>query len=108
MDILDKLKSQIGDDVQHIFDHEALFKAARDEITALRARLEAVEKERDNETIKRASWEIEAKTAQAALATARRDALDEARRMAIKLAYDGDHTVATAIRALLTQEESKL
>ena len=47
MDILDKLKSQIGDDVQHIFDQEALFKSARDEITALRARLAEVVKERD-------------------------------------------------------------
>lgn len=53
-------------------------KEAADEITALRARLEAVEKERDNETINRASWELEARTAQAALATARRDALEEA------------------------------
>ena len=35
MDILQKLKSQIGDDVQHIFDHEALFKEAACEIARL-------------------------------------------------------------------------
>jgi hypothetical protein len=28
MHIKEKLKSQIGDDIQHIFDHEALFKDA--------------------------------------------------------------------------------
>jgi len=39
MDILEKLKSQIGDDVQMIFDHEALFKDAASEIERLRAAL---------------------------------------------------------------------
>ena len=90
MDILDKLKSQIGDDVQYIFDHEALFKAARDEITALRARLEAVEGERDQlakrvqdsiDIHNRKAWEAAARAerADAALATARRDAIEDAR-----------------------------
>ena len=38
LDALDaKLASQIGDDVQVIFNHEYLFKQARDTITALRA-----------------------------------------------------------------------
>jgi hypothetical protein len=39
MDIVDKLRSQIGDDVQHIFDHEALFRLAADEIENLRQSL---------------------------------------------------------------------
>ena len=38
MDIVDKLKSQIGDDPQFIFDYEALFKQAAAEIERLRAR----------------------------------------------------------------------
>jgi hypothetical protein len=41
---------------------------------------------------------------QAELATARRDALEDARRQAIKLAYDGDHTIANAIRALANED----
>jgi hypothetical protein len=36
MDIVEKMQSQIGDDVQHIFDHEALFKLAIEEIKRLR------------------------------------------------------------------------
>ena len=36
MDIVDKLKSQIGDDPQFIFDYEALFKQAAAEIERLR------------------------------------------------------------------------
>jgi hypothetical protein len=63
----------------------ALCDQSADEITALRARLEAMEKERDNETIKRAGWELKARiaearaeAAEAALATARLDALEEA------------------------------
>ena len=36
MDIVDKMKSQIGDDPQHIFDHEALFKIGVAEIERLR------------------------------------------------------------------------
>lgn len=47
MDILDKLKSQIGDDVQHIFDHEALFKLAASEIENLRAELGDLHSARD-------------------------------------------------------------
>lgn len=39
MDIIEKLRSQIGDDVQMIFDHEALFKDAVLEIERLRAAL---------------------------------------------------------------------
>ena len=39
MDIHDKLKSQIGDDVQHIFDREALLKEAAAEIARLRAKV---------------------------------------------------------------------
>lgn len=37
MNIVEKMKSQIGDDPQHIFDHEALFKLAVAEIERLRA-----------------------------------------------------------------------
>jgi len=91
-------------------------KAMADEITALRARLAEVEAERDNETIKRAGWELEAKTAQAALATARRDALEEAAMVAYEhfpATQDMESTrvcnaledVAAAIRALIAQEE---
>ncbi len=43
MDIVDKLKSQIGDDPQHIFDHEALFKLAVTEIESLRSALSEIE-----------------------------------------------------------------
>lgn len=40
LDALDaKLASQIGDDIQMIFDHEQLFKQARSTITALRTQL---------------------------------------------------------------------
>lgn len=46
LDALDKkLASQIGDDVQTIFDHEQLFKQARSAITALRAQLAEIEVE---------------------------------------------------------------
>lgn len=41
MDIKQKLRSQIGDDVQHIFDHEALFKLALAEIERLEAELKS-------------------------------------------------------------------
>lgn len=85
-----KLRSQIGDDVQHIYDHEALFIAANDTITALSARLAEVGAERDalklaldivvNEPdkakVKRLISEREA--AEAQLAAAREDALREA------------------------------
>ncbi len=40
MDIVEKLRSQIGDDVQYIFDHEALFRLAAEEIESLRARVD--------------------------------------------------------------------
>lgn len=40
MDIVDKMKSQIGDDPQHIFDHEVLFKLAVAEIERLRDNLQ--------------------------------------------------------------------
>lgn len=43
MDIKQKLRSQIGDDVQHIFDHEALFKLALAEIERLEAELKSME-----------------------------------------------------------------
>lgn len=39
-DILEKLKSQIGDDVQQIYDNEALFKLAAAEIDRLRKEVE--------------------------------------------------------------------
>ena len=42
MDIVDKLKSQIGDDPQHIFDHEALFKLAVTEIERQRDGIDAI------------------------------------------------------------------
>jgi len=45
---------------------------------ALRDRIEALERERDDAVIKRAAWELAAKIAEAALATARADALREA------------------------------
>lgn len=41
-DIVAKLKSQIGDDVQQIYDHEALFKAAAAEVLRLREALEEI------------------------------------------------------------------
>ena len=39
MTIIEKLRSQIGDDVQYIFDHEALFRLAADRIEDLGAKL---------------------------------------------------------------------
>lgn len=45
MDIVDKLKSQIGDDPQHIFDHEALFKLSVAEIERLRTEVEELRNE---------------------------------------------------------------
>ena len=39
MDIVEKMKSQIGDDTHYIFDQEALFKSAVAEIERLRAAL---------------------------------------------------------------------
>ena len=39
MHIKQKLQSQIGDDIQHIFDHEALFKEALRYIEELEANL---------------------------------------------------------------------
>ena len=50
MTLIEKLRSQIGDDIQHVFDHEVLFRLAA-------ARIEELE---------------------ADLATARNDALEEA------------------------------
>ena len=47
-DIVEKMQSQVGDDVQRVFDHEALFKGAIVEITTLRADLAKVR--RDNVT----------------------------------------------------------
>ena len=48
LDVLDKkLASQIGDDVQTIFDHEQLFKQARSAITALRAQLAEVKADKE-------------------------------------------------------------
>lgn len=41
-DIVAKLKSQIGDDVQKVYDHEALFKEAAAEVLRLREALERV------------------------------------------------------------------
>lgn len=40
-DIIDLLRSQIGDDVQHIYDRDVLFKTAANEIARLRAEVEA-------------------------------------------------------------------
>ena len=58
-----KLASQIGDDVQQIYDHEALFKASRDltdaflaqaeEIERLRKRIEAAERLADEASMYR-------------------------------------------------------
>jgi hypothetical protein len=38
-DLVTRLRSQIGDDVQHIYDHEALFKQAAARIAELEALL---------------------------------------------------------------------
>lgn len=87
---------------------------AHSEIIRLRAHLAEVEAERDNETIKRAGWELEVKTAQAALATARRDALEEAANEVdcggcVKVGCVDPtncwHKAAQDIRALIDQEE---
>ena len=43
-----KLMSQVGDDVQEIYDHEALFKLSANTLRALSARLAEVEAERDD------------------------------------------------------------
>ena len=86
-------------------------KAMADEITALRARLAEVEAERDNETIKRAGWELEAKTAQAALATAQHALVvwDAAHRTGrndpLVHAFEVGVEALTAIRAIIAQEE---
>ena len=54
LDALDKkLASQIGDDVQAIFDHEQLFKQARSAITALRTQLAEVRAEKE-----KLGWEV--------------------------------------------------
>ena len=37
MTLIEKLRSQIGDDVQHVFDHQALFRLAADRIEELEA-----------------------------------------------------------------------
>lgn len=50
MDILDKLRSQIGDDVQHVFDREALFKEAIACIQDLRQYAAGLEKELTDRT----------------------------------------------------------
>lgn len=42
MNIVEKMKSQIGDDPQHIFDHEALFKLAVAEIERLNDGVDAI------------------------------------------------------------------
>jgi len=42
-DLVKKLRSQIGDDVQYIYDHEYLFKASADRIDALTARAAELE-----------------------------------------------------------------
>lgn len=44
-DLIKKLRSQIGDDVSHIYDKEALFREAADEIERLTARIAALEAE---------------------------------------------------------------
>ena len=83
LDALDKkLASQIGDDVQTIFDHEQLFKQARSAITALRAQLaeartelvrrvdmhECAMAERDDATLYSDEQKARADRAEAALA----------------------------------------
>lgn len=71
-DVVQKLRSQIGDDVAAIYDHGQLFRMAADEIERLRARAEAAE----------AAWDgmrAQAETAGAELSESRirwRDALD--------------------------------
>lgn len=54
VDIADKLRSQIGDDVRYLFDHEALFKGALEEILRLRSKID-----RMSMAIKLAREEIE-------------------------------------------------
>lgn len=46
-DLVQKLRSQVGDDVAAIYDNEQLFRMAADEIERLRAWAEAAEAERD-------------------------------------------------------------
>lgn len=46
-ELVKRMRSQIGDDVQCIYDHEALFRIAADRIEQLVATNEALVKERD-------------------------------------------------------------
>lgn len=86
LDALDKkLASQIGDDVQVIYDHEALFKQCRATITALRAEVERL-------TTGIAIWIDRAETAEARItdldsvrADARRAGVVDGMREAAKL-----------------------
>lgn len=59
MDIVEKLRSQIGDDVQHIFDHEALFRIAADEIARLRAENERLRDAAKTPVVKDLKWNEE-------------------------------------------------
>ena len=43
-DLVKKLRSQIGDDIQEFYSHEALFRLAADRIEELEAKLEKVVK----------------------------------------------------------------
>ena len=38
-ELIKRLRSQVGDDVQHIYDHEVLFKFAADRIEELESKL---------------------------------------------------------------------
>lgn len=114
MDILEKLKSQIGDDPQYLFDTEALFMAARDEITRLRARVTELTEERNVQNDLRQIAEDTADMLRAQLATAQADALAQAAEIALRhlskvqinepLWHDGQdwaaQRIADAIRAL--------
>jgi hypothetical protein len=68
MDIVAKLRSQVGDDIQHIFDHEALFTLAADEIERLRACFEKQDKEYEDACVEIAKLKTENGGLHAALA----------------------------------------
>lgn len=95
-DLIAKLKSQIGDDVQQIYDHEALFKQSITALEAAQARIAELEA-----TIADNVWiaELNDKLDRVDLVSAaRREALEEAAKVAknvmtkyAELTYDPNH-----------------
>ena len=89
MTLIEKLRSQIGDDVQHVFDHQALFRLAADRIEELEAENFALAAQQclfsDGSGLSGDEWghqycamKRRAEAAEAKLATARNDALENA------------------------------